>query len=115
MTLWVSWRDLQDTAAACCESCQAAAGRGCNVWVWCGNPDGCGSRSFRECWLKRQHSMDTNTIAGQRGEGRGGWWEDWGAAVAVGVADSKQAGHAEACFLSHYMHGIPLCFGISAA
>lgn len=81
---WVSCVILQDTAAACCESCQAAAGRGCNVWVWCGNPDGCGSRSFRECWLKRQRSMDTNTIAGQRGE-------DEGAGGRIGVKQLRLA------------------------
>lgn len=58
----------QDSAAACCEACQAAAARGCNVWVWCGNPDGCSGRHFQECWLKRQRDLNTNSIGGQRGE-----------------------------------------------
>lgn len=59
---------LQDTAGSCCEACQAASARGCNVWVWCGDPDGCGGRAYRECWLKRQRSMALNAIAGKRGE-----------------------------------------------
>lgn len=42
---------LQDTAADCCAQCQSTPG--CNVWVWCGAPGGCGhERAHRECWLK---------------------------------------------------------------
>ena len=38
-------------AAACCERCRARDG--CNVWVFCGDKDGCGDK-VGQCWLKRQ-------------------------------------------------------------
>lgn len=50
----VKWgaENLQATAGECCASCSATPG--CNVWVWCGQPNGCGgSRPFKECWLKK--------------------------------------------------------------
>ena len=54
----VSWgaHNIQQTAEDCCRSCQAAASRGCNVWVWCGAANGCrgGDGAFGECWLKHQ-------------------------------------------------------------
>jgi hypothetical protein len=70
---------VQDTAGACCDACQAAAARGCNVWVWCGEPDGCGGRQYTECWLKRQRNMLPSAIAGQRGE----QWTQGAAAVCT--------------------------------
>ncbi|KAF8072652.1 cyp6 [Scenedesmus sp. PABB004] len=58
---------LKDSAAACCEACAGARARGCNVWVWCGEPAGCGAGRHRECWLKRQPDMRLTHIAGGRG------------------------------------------------
>ena len=38
-------------AAACCERCRSKDG--CNVWVFCGDAEGCGAK-VGQCWLKRQ-------------------------------------------------------------
>ena len=53
-------RNMQDSASACCDACtshrakaSAAGGKGCNVWVFCGNASACG-RNHRHCWLKWQ-------------------------------------------------------------
>ncbi|GIL50027.1 hypothetical protein Vafri_6343 [Volvox africanus] len=41
-----------ETAGECCAACTNHAD--CNVWVWCAEPNGCGSgRLHRECWLKK--------------------------------------------------------------
>ena len=52
MVTWGTWNKV-DTAAECCTSCFAAPT--CDIWVWCGQPDGCGGgpTSFKECWLKK--------------------------------------------------------------
>eukprot|EP00878_Enallax_costatus_P025836 GHUV01027673.1.p1 GENE.GHUV01027673.1~~GHUV01027673.1.p1 ORF type:complete len:303 (+),score=56.86 GHUV01027673.1:1296-2204(+) len=63
-----SVRHLQETAADCCAACQSAKDRGCNVWVWCGSPDGCGGdRKHKECWLKRQRDLRPVEVSGARG------------------------------------------------
>eukprot|EP00197_Chlamydomonas_leiostraca_P005064 CAMPEP_0202874538 /NCGR_PEP_ID=MMETSP1391-20130828/25593_1 /ASSEMBLY_ACC=CAM_ASM_000867 /TAXON_ID=1034604 /ORGANISM="Chlamydomonas leiostraca, Strain SAG 11-49" /LENGTH=340 /DNA_ID=CAMNT_0049555991 /DNA_START=48 /DNA_END=1070 /DNA_ORIENTATION=- len=36
-----------DSAEGCCRSCKST--KGCNIWVWCQDPQICG----RQCWLKR--------------------------------------------------------------
>ena len=52
----VKWGDnnLLDSAEACCDQCSST--KGCNVWVWCAEPGGCGGgdkpRPHKECWLK---------------------------------------------------------------
>eukprot|EP01065_Artemidia_motanka_P022187 TRINITY_DN26400_c0_g1_i1.p1 TRINITY_DN26400_c0_g1~~TRINITY_DN26400_c0_g1_i1.p1 ORF type:complete len:497 (+),score=126.50 TRINITY_DN26400_c0_g1_i1:53-1543(+) len=57
----VKWgaTNLVDSAEECCSQCktaQAADGRKCNVWVWCGEKDTCTERGqYRQCWLKHQH------------------------------------------------------------
>ena len=52
VVVWGNW-NKKDTAAECCTSCFAAPT--CDIWVWCGQPDGCGGgpTSFKECWLKK--------------------------------------------------------------
>lgn len=49
----LKWGDqnLQESWEACCGSCKSTPQ--CNAWVYCGNPGGCGSRPFKECWLKK--------------------------------------------------------------
>lgn len=44
--------NLQTSAADCCASCSATPP--CNIWVWCGNPNGCGGPPlvYQSCWLK---------------------------------------------------------------
>ena len=54
---------LVDSARACHDACVAHAGdlpAGCNVWVFCPNPSGCGSEygPHRACWLKHQPRPD---------------------------------------------------------
>jgi peptidyl-prolyl isomerase D len=40
-----------DSAAACCSQCEMT--KGCNIWVWCSEPGGCGpGQGYKECWLK---------------------------------------------------------------
>ena len=45
-----------DSAEECCAQCRAYKpatddDMGCNVWVWCGDPEHC-QGSHHECWLK---------------------------------------------------------------
>ncbi|GAX76033.1 hypothetical protein CEUSTIGMA_g3476.t1 [Chlamydomonas eustigma] len=42
----------------CCSQCEKTDG--CNVWVWCSKPDGCGvGRKHKECWLKGASLTET--------------------------------------------------------
>lgn len=43
----VTWGDkhIKASAGECCAACQDMADKGCNVWVWCANKDGCGGAS----------------------------------------------------------------------
>ena len=83
-------RNLLDSASACCEACRAhrtrtEAGRGCNVWVWCGDPGGCGA-SYRHCWLKRQPAPMVLPSVGALG-GQVRWMSGvWADAAAVEAA-----------------------------
>eukprot|EP00850_Spirogloea_muscicola_P004828 SM000021S06461 [mRNA] locus=s21:404190:405905:- [translate_table: standard] len=47
--------NLQDSAAACCQSCRDMCQGGgkchCNPWVYCGDKERCGEQ-HRQCWLK---------------------------------------------------------------
>mmetsp|Transcript_23324 Transcript_23324/g.59675 ORF Transcript_23324/g.59675 Transcript_23324/m.59675 type:complete len:383 (-) Transcript_23324:379-1527(-) len=48
--------NLLDTAGMCCDQCSKT--KGCNIWVWCAEPGGCGGgRAYRECWLKQAPSL----------------------------------------------------------
>eukprot|EP00850_Spirogloea_muscicola_P017623 SM000153S01612 [mRNA] locus=s153:215509:217152:+ [translate_table: standard] len=60
--LWgqpVKWgpNNLQDSTAACCQSCREMCPEGgkceCNSWVYCGDKERCGEQ-HRQCWLKFQ-------------------------------------------------------------
>eukprot|EP00877_Chromochloris_zofingiensis_P014813 jgi/Chrzof1/9586/Cz04g08140.t1 len=56
---------LVATADACCQACQQKDG--CNVWVWCADPAGCGvGRDHQECWLKKQQDLNPLHIKGIR-------------------------------------------------
>jgi len=83
-------RNLLDSASACCEACRAhrtrtEAGRGCNVWVWCGDAGGCGA-SYRHCWLKRQPAPMVLPSVGALG-GQVRWMSGvWADAAAVEAA-----------------------------
>mmetsp|Transcript_16133 Transcript_16133/g.22284 ORF Transcript_16133/g.22284 Transcript_16133/m.22284 type:complete len:350 (-) Transcript_16133:166-1215(-) len=54
VVLWGEGNKVDD-AANCCSMCSKfdQKGKVCNVWVWCGNKDICGSK-FQNCWLKHQ-------------------------------------------------------------
>ena len=89
-------RNLLDSASACCEACRAhrtrtEAGRGCNVWVWCGDAGGCGA-SYRHCWLKRQPApMVLPSVGALGGQVRwmSGVWADAAAVEAARAAASR--------------------------
>lgn len=52
---------LLDSAEACHDACVSHADEspGCNIWVYCPNPSGCGNNQpHRACWLKRQARPD---------------------------------------------------------
>lgn len=47
-------KDSWQECCAACEANAAAAGANelnCNVWVYCGDPNGCQTQ-YKECWLK---------------------------------------------------------------
>jgi len=46
---------IKASSAECCAACRESI-HGCNVWVWCSSPSGCGSQKFGECWLKKQEN-----------------------------------------------------------
>lgn len=54
--------NLKRDARACHEQCVQklhAKPVGCNVWVYCGKPEGCtGNQPYRACWLKHQARPD---------------------------------------------------------
>lgn len=57
------------SAEACCRACEESS-RKCNVWVWCGDNDGCGGdRKHQECWLKyAENAAQALFTAKQRGD-----------------------------------------------
>ncbi|EFJ49124.1 hypothetical protein VOLCADRAFT_74454 [Volvox carteri f. nagariensis] len=67
------WGDKNIKASAweCCESCTSTPG--CNIWVYCGREEGCGStqphRPKGECWLKHN---TLSYIMSNYGEGHSG-------------------------------------------
>ena len=73
---------LQESAGDCCDSCQHYPD--CNIWVWCGNPDGCGGgRKYKECWLKKG---DLKTVLDGQGSRTSG--EECGVAWCLhGIAE----------------------------
>lgn len=56
---------LVDTPRACHDACVAHINDkplGCNVWVYCPHPDGCGNdQPHNACWLKRQSRPENPT------------------------------------------------------
>lgn len=58
-----------DTAAECCQQCAQA--KLCNVWVWCGEAECEGGRTFGECWLKHKEGLDPLYPVGRRGTASG--------------------------------------------
>ena len=50
VVVWGADHKVAD-AVACCERCRSKDG--CNVWVFCGDAEGCGAK-VGQCWLKRQ-------------------------------------------------------------
>lgn len=63
-----------NSSMECCESCKAMCSGNdgpclCDSWVFCGNPDACGSK-FGECWLKKQKDL----LAPDRREGGDNIW-----------------------------------------
>ncbi|GLC48773.1 hypothetical protein PLESTB_000146400 [Pleodorina starrii] len=68
VVLWGE-KNIQPSAAACCESC--ATTPGCNIWVYCGREEGCGyaNRPKGECWLKHN---TLSSILSNYGQGHSG-------------------------------------------
>ena len=68
VVLWGT-ENTKASAAECCQSCRDHGK--CNVWVFCGDQNGCGSQKFGECWLKRQvHPSIARTSAARAPPGQ---------------------------------------------
>jgi len=96
--------NVHDTAEQCCEECRRdglSKASGCNTWVWCGQPGGCGGeRRFGECWLKRQ-SKPAEAIVQAHGE-HVGWTS--GVLLSEEEAEAKEVFEAQqlATYLARY-------------
>jgi hypothetical protein len=68
MTHALSTALTQETPGGCCNDCKNTPG--CNVWVYCPNPNGCGmGRKHGECWLKKQAGLNPLEIKGYKNPG----------------------------------------------
>lgn len=87
--------NVHATAEQCCEECRRdglSKASGCNTWVWCGQPGGCGGeRRFGECWLKRQ-SKPAEAIVQAHGE-HVGWTS--GVLLSEEEAEAKEVFEAQ--------------------
>ena len=95
----VKWgtENLKASPAACCQSCRDHGK--CNVWVFCDQPNGCGSQKQGECWLKRlAHPSIARTSANRNPKGAVPWtsgalYESSASGSKSGFQDAKRKFH----------------------
>ncbi|PNH02456.1 Peptidyl-prolyl cis-trans isomerase cyp5 [Tetrabaena socialis] len=93
----VTWgeKNIKANSAECCESCSKTPG--CNIWVFCGEEEGCGYTSPRglkgSCWLKHN---TLSYILENAGQGHSGITWTAGAVYSAAEYDAYVAEHAAA-------------------